>query len=124
MVRLHSVIPLYFPAHSCQQASIYNSLNYYNIYFFSVCSKCYYSISVRLTAILKTQSVTFQKRPNHAYNPNGPRTACNLLWLCLFRHFRQTIQESKRVKIPSLNRALLENYRPVSLLPFIAKTLE
>ncbi len=31
---------------------------------------------------------------------------------------------SPLLKKPSLNPALLENYRPVSLLPFIAKTLE
>uniref|UniRef100_A0A9J7YHT7 Reverse transcriptase domain-containing protein n=1 Tax=Cyprinus carpio carpio TaxID=630221 RepID=A0A9J7YHT7_CYPCA len=37
--------------------------------------------------------------------------------------FKQA-QVSPLLKKPSLNPALLENYRPVSLLPFIAKTLE
>ncbi len=80
---IHSVIPLYFPVHSSScshlQASIYKK--HLGGFFFSVCSKCYYCISDQ----------------NHAYNPNGQRTAIYFGY-AFFRRFRLILQESKRVK--------------------------
>ncbi len=44
-----------------------------------------------------------------------------------YRHFPHCVQAGSvtpLLKKPTLNTSLIENYRPVSLLPFIAKTLE
>ncbi len=83
LVRLHSVIPMYFPAHTSQlqsSAGLYlqKQCRRNNFFLCLVCSKCYYSISVRLTVILlsnKPQSVTFQRRPTPCISSKWPKNS-------------------------------------------------
>ncbi len=81
------------PRYSHLQASIYKT-NAGGIIFFN----CFSVFKVLLLNISKTYSDSdcwetnlrvspFKGDQHHAYHPNGSRTACNLLWVCLLGKF-------------------------------------
>ncbi len=80
------MIPMYFPAHT-----------------FSVCSKCYYSISERLTVFLTVE------KPTSECHLSKETNTMHIIQMVQEQHaiyfgyafFRLILQESKRVKCPS-----------------------
>ncbi len=93
LVRLHSVDPnfQFIPPSYSPSAGFYLQKKMQAELFFS-----FFSVfKVLLLNISKTYSDSdcwetnlrvspFKGDQHHAYHPNGPRTACNLLWVCLF----------------------------------------
>ncbi len=104
LVRLHSVIPMYFPVHTSQLLS---SAGFYlqkkcrrnYIFLFWVYSKCYYSISVRLKLILTVEKQTSEchlsKETNtmHIIQMAQEQHAIYFGY-AFFRRFRLILQES------------------------------